>query len=114
MFKTSYIITLLSGIGFFNSCTGNFINLPEHENKAEFYQNTDTAYGNYLAGRIAHIRQDYNKAAEYYIKTMDKGIINAEILGRTYIILASQGKIDEAVKKLHESGASSVRLIESC
>lgn len=103
MFKTSYIITLLSGIGFFNSCTGNFINLPEHENKTELYQKQDTAYGNYLAGRIAHIRQDYKNAAEYYIKTMDKGIVNAEILGRTYIILASQGKIDEAVKYANQA-----------
>ena len=30
MLKASYIITLLSGIGIFNSCTGNFINLPEY------------------------------------------------------------------------------------
>lgn len=99
MFKTSYIITLLSGIGFFNSCTGNFINLQEYEKKAVMYQEKqDSVYGNYLAGRIAHIRQDYNRAAQYYIKTIDKGVINTEILGRTYIILASQGKIDEAVK----------------
>ena len=99
MFKTSYIITLLSGIGFFNSCTGNFINLQEYEKQAELYQEKqDSLYGNYLAGRIAHIRQDYNSAAKYYIKTIDKGIINSEILGRTYIILASQGKLDEAVK----------------
>jgi len=99
MFKTSYIITLLSGIGFFNSCTGNFINLPEYEKKiAEYQANKDSVYGNYLAARVAHIRQDYNHASQYYIKTIDKGVINAEILGRTYIILASQGKIDEAVK----------------
>ena len=99
MFKTSYIITLLSGIGFFNSCTGNFINLQDYEKKAIAYQEKqDSVYGNYLAGRIAHIRQDYNRAAQYYIKTIDEGIVNSEILGRTYIILASQGKIDEAVK----------------
>ena len=99
MFKTSYIITLLSGIGFFNSCTGNFINLPEYEKKVATYQERkDSVYGNYLAGRIAHIRQDYNRASQYYIKTIDSGIVNAEILGRTYIILASQGRIDEAVK----------------
>ena len=31
MLKASYIITLLSGIGIFNSCTGNFINMPEYQ-----------------------------------------------------------------------------------
>lgn len=97
MLKASYIITLLSGIGIFNSCTANFINLQEYQNKYA-YTKSDTAYGNYLAGRVAHIRQDYDSAAHYYVKTLNKGLVNDDLLGKTYIILASQGKIDEAVK----------------
>ena len=65
MLKASYIITLLSGIGIFNSCTGNFINLPEYRRQTVFLQKMDTPYGNYLAGRVAHLRQDYDKASKY-------------------------------------------------
>lgn len=97
MLKASYIITLLGGIGIFNSCTGNFINLPKRQeytiSKAE-----ESLYGNYLAGRVAHIRQDYDIASKYYVKTIERGLINDDILNKTYIILASQGNIDEAVK----------------
>lgn len=96
MLKTSYIIALLSGIGFFNSCTGNFINHPKESHYA--YIKEDTVYGNYLAGRVAHIRQDYSSAAMYYVKTMEKGLVNDDLLGKTYIILASEGDIDKAVK----------------
>jgi tetratricopeptide (TPR) repeat protein len=96
MLKTSYIITLLSGIGVFNSCTGNFINFYEKMPMVE-YQTENSVYGNYLAGKVAHVRQDYDKAVYYYEKTIEKGMVNEDLLGKTYIILASQGKIDEAV-----------------
>lgn len=98
MLKASYIITLLSGIGIFNSCTGNFINLPEYRRQTVFLQKMDTPYGNYLAGRVAHLRQDYDKASKYYIKSIEQGMDNADLLGKTYIILASQGKIEAARK----------------
>ena len=98
MLKASYIITLLSGIGLFNSCTGNFINNQEYPQEIVYLQKQETAYGNYLAGRVAHLRQDYDNAANYYMKTIEKGMVNKDILGKTYIILASQGKIEESAK----------------
>lgn len=98
MLKSSYIITLLSGIGLFNSCTANFINLSDLEAKYSFVERKDSAYGNYLAGRVAHIRQDYENAAHYYTKSINRGFSNSDIIGKTYIILASQGKIKEASK----------------
>ena len=98
MLKVSYIITLLSGIGIFNSCTGNFINLQKYHDQLAFMEHKDSVYGNYLAGRVALIRQDYENASKYYIKTMDKGYISDDVLGKTYMILASQGKIEEAAK----------------
>ncbi|MBR5598901.1 MAG: tetratricopeptide repeat protein [Alphaproteobacteria bacterium] len=58
----------------------------------------DSIYGNYLAGRVAHLRQDYDKAGLYYVKSIKKGLVNQDILGKTYIILASKGEIKEAVK----------------
>lgn len=97
MLKASYIIALLSGIGFFNSCTGNFINHPKEPHYA-YIKEEDSVYGSYLAGRIAHIRQDYSSAAMYYVKTMEKGMVNDDLLGKTYIILASEGDIDQAIK----------------
>ena len=98
MLKASYIVTLLSSIGLFNSCTGNLINMQEVQSHYAYLGRKDTLYGNYLAGRVAHIRQDYENASKYYVKSIEKGLNNEEILGRTYIILASQGKIEEAVK----------------
>lgn len=100
MLKVSYIITLLSGIGIFNSCTASFINLQKYKETYFQMQNQEeeSSYGNYLAGRVAHIRQDYNNAAKYYIKALEKGINNEDILSKTYIILASQGDIEKAAK----------------
>ncbi len=98
MLKAGYIITLLSSIGIFNSCSGHFFNLQQYQQQYAYLQKQDTVYGNYLAGRVAHIRQDYDNAARYYKKSIEKGLVNEDLLGKTYIILASQGKIDEAVK----------------
>lgn len=98
MLKAGYIITLLSGIGIFNSCTANFFNMQDYEKQYAYMQKSDTVYGNYLAGRIAHIRQDYDNAAHYYVKSIEKGMMNKDLLGKTYIILAFQGQIDKAVK----------------
>lgn len=107
MLKTSYIIALLSGIGFFNSCSNNFITAQRYTTPFVQEERTDSLYGSYLAGRVAHIRQDYANAAKYYEKSMDKGLVNDDILGKTYIILALQGDIDKSYKyanKAREQG----------
>ena len=98
MLKVSYIITLLSGIGLFNSCTGNFLNVETPQGYYNYVARKESLYGNYLAGRVAHIRQDYDRAAHYYVKSIEKGMVNEDILGKTYIILTSKGNIKEAVK----------------
>ena len=107
MFKTSYIVTLLSGIGIFNSCTANLINIQNLRKQTIIpeVEYSDTLYGNYLAGRVAHIRQDYSNAAKYYVKTIDKGVENQDLLEKTYMILASQGDIKNAVKYANQSRA---------
>ena len=98
MLKIGYIITLLSGLGLFNSCTGTFLNIPEVQNKFVYIERKESIYGNYLAGRVAHLRRDYDKASKYYIKTLDQGLVNSDILSKTYAILVSKGDIDGAVK----------------
>ena len=100
-------MTLLCGIGVFNSCTGNFINFQKSQYSSSSFSMPESVYGNYLAGRVALIRQDYDNAAKYYVKTLEQGFENDDILGKTYIILASQGNIDDAVKyakKAREKG----------
>ena len=98
MLKISYIVTLLSSIGIFNSCTASFINIKKYNETYFQEQELDSPYGNYLAGRVAHIRQDYDNATKYYIKTLEKGVSDESLLGKTYIILASQGNIEQAAK----------------
>lgn len=56
----------------------------------------NSAYGAYLAGRVAHLRQDFENAAEYYKIVADKDEDNALVNRSTYVILSSLGKIDEA------------------
>ena len=72
--------------------------MQDYEKQYAYMQKSDTVYGNYLAGRIAHIRQDYDNAAYYYAESLEKGMVNKDLLGKTYIILASQGQMDKAVK----------------
>lgn len=94
----SSVIVIISLL-IFNSCANKSIiaekdtiitinnTLPEGKN-----------YGAYLAGRVAHLRKDFNSAANYYMKTLQNDPNNAELLGRVYVILASQGRIEEAAK----------------
>ena len=108
MFKTSYIITLLSGIGIFNSCTANFVNYQTLQNHP-IIKKQDTAYGNYLAGRLALLRQDYNNAAKYHVKVLEKGYVNDDLLSKTYMMLTATGHIDKAAEyaeKARQNGSN--------
>lgn len=54
--------------------------------------------GAYLAGRVAHIRKDFDHAADYYKSSMTDDSDNSVMLNQLYLLLASQGRIDEAVE----------------
>ena len=103
MFKLLSTILLLSGVGSFISCTGNYINAQNISPRLASLHRKESVYGNYLAGRVAHIRQDYQNASNYYIKSMEKGLINEDIIGKTYIMLASQGDIKKASKYANQA-----------
>ena len=98
--KFVYIFVLLISVGIFNSCSEKFIlkNTPEkqYQISAPEKQPQATKYGTYLAGRVAHIRQNYDLAADYYMKSLDLGLEQTDILSSTYLLLASEGRIDEA------------------
>lgn len=99
-FRVEYIIALFISVGFFNSCTQDLIDpLKEEPVEAEVYfPRIQTAAGNYLAGKVALLRQDLNKAADYYAKAVDLGVDKPEIVGQTYLLFTSKGRIDEAQK----------------
>ena len=109
--KLGYIFALILSVGLFNSCNEKFIlkNTPNKEFRINISEQKpqDTKYGTYLAGRVAHIRQNYDLAADYYIKSLNLGLEKQDILSSTYLLLASEGRIDEAAEyalKAQEKG----------
>ncbi|MBO4284907.1 MAG: tetratricopeptide repeat protein [Alphaproteobacteria bacterium] len=98
--KILYALVLVLSLAFFNSCGEKFLFRKNFESEyvlsAAPTKIEDTVYGTYLAGRVAHMRQDYNLAANYYIKSIELGTENNALLGSVYLLLASEGRIDEA------------------
>lgn len=81
------------GDGYWN--TPSF-RIKENGNLTYSVYGKNSVYGAYLAGRVAHLRQDFDNAAEYYKIVLDKDKDNTVVNRATYVILASLGKIDEA------------------
>ncbi len=107
--KVGYIAALVLSVAVFNSCTEKFMHSNQYaENAAVYaYPRPETAYGTYLAARVAHLRQDLNTAADYYVKSIKLGADNPEIISRAYVLLTSEGRISEAAeyaKKAREQG----------
>lgn len=103
--KLGYIAALVISVGVFNSCSGAFMHKKAPEQPVVYYSvpHINTAYGSYLAARVAHLRQDLNVAADYYIKSIELGANKPEIVGQTYVLLTSEGRIGEAAKYAKES-----------
>ncbi len=99
----SIMIALLS-LGLFNSCADKNTGRARPEAPVPPVAARTTAtpqhmpYGAYLAGRVAHLRKDFNNAADFYIVSLQEDPENKELLSRVYIILASKGRISEAAK----------------
>lgn len=99
MAKFGYIFAFIVGVIVFNSCTQQ----PEftsHQSENFIIRQPELkkAYGAYLAGRVAHLRKNFNVAADYYMEALNEDPENKELLGRVYVILASKGRISEAAK----------------
>lgn len=102
MLKLRYVIAVILTIMLFNSCYSRLIFQPEAENIYD-YAPKPNLYGSYLSGRLAHLRQNFDVAADSYIDVLKRNPENKELLSRIYIILASQGRIPEAAKYAKES-----------
>jgi len=55
-----------------------------------------TLSGNYLAGRFAQSRSDYSRAADFLGAALKKAPAVPELLRRTFILMAIEGRIKEA------------------
>ena len=60
------------------------------------YYGSNSLYGAYLAGRVAHLRHDFDTAAEYYKIVLEKDTKNPDITRYTYVILTSLGDLNAA------------------
>ncbi|MBP1532230.1 MAG: hypothetical protein ILA52_01865, partial [Alphaproteobacteria bacterium] len=67
-----------------------------NQDKSVSYYGTESLYGAYLAGRVAHLRQDFDNAAEYYKIAFAKDSANSEINTTIYVLLTAIGQIDDA------------------
>ena len=98
MIKLSFIFTLMASAAFFTSCSPILQSqtpLPAPQTEAVQPAEFNT-YGAYLAGRMAHIRKDFDRAADYYKIAYEKEPNNPELMTRLYLLLSSKGRIDEA------------------
>ncbi len=88
---------VLAGAAIFISCTYT-------EKKAENPQpivadvapTPNQSYGAYLAARVAHLRRDFDRASDYYIKAAQADPDNKELISRLYLLLVFQSRVDEA------------------
>ena len=72
---------------------------PENVQASENTDNKHTirkSYGAYLAGRVAHLRRDFNAASDYYIQALKVDHGNQELINKIYLILVSKSRVDEA------------------
>lgn len=101
MAKLGYILAFLGCIILFNSCSNRMEahqSAPKAGALGENQEDLKKSYGAYVAGRVAHLRKNFNKAADFYIEALKDDPNNAELVGRVYMLLASKGRIDEAAK----------------
>ena len=101
MAKFAFFTLLLFSIVVFGSCSNslqekttslpNTVSIPDKSSKQK-------AYGSYLAGRVAHLRRDFNTASNYYMEALKLDPQNKELAGKIYLLLVSKGRIDEAAQ----------------
>lgn len=99
MAKFGFLGILLISIALFGSCSNNVVqrsSAPAAPAVSSAAPLPGKSYGPYLAGRVAHLRKDFNKASDYYIETLKIDPSNKDLVNRLYLLLASKGRVDEA------------------
>lgn len=99
-------MAILIAAGIFNSCGAFWAAYKNASGSIEqiaTLQNKPSAYGTYLAARVAHLRGDFGTAADYYIKSINFGAGKQDVTGRAYLLLTSEGRIHEAAQYAQKS-----------
>ena len=98
MSKFGYLLLIAVSFAAFNSCSNHYHSYPQEQNISYNLLSSKKGYGAYLAGRIAHYRMDFDSAADFYKQTAQKDTQNRTLLNRTYLMMASQGRVAEAAE----------------
>ena len=107
MARWTFLVVLAAAIAVFVSCSYTNVevqNAPTPQEQQESQATTKKSdeeqaqkpYGAYLAGRVAHLRRDFDSASDYYIEALKADPKNKELVSRVYLILVSKSRIDEA------------------
>ncbi len=98
MNKLTFASILMLSTAVFISCAPNINQYRSfNNNQGTQASKMTTAYGAYLAGRVAHLRKDFDNAATFYKQAQNLDADNQELNNKLYLLFASNGKIDEAV-----------------
>ena len=82
----------------FNSCSNRMEVRQSQRPVSDHSAQLKKSYGAYVAGRVAHLRKNFNKAADYYIEALKDDPENAELINSVYLLLVSKGRVHEAAK----------------
>ena len=98
MNKLTFASVLLLSTAIFISCSPIMKQQSSsNDNAKEVHSFAITPYGAYLAGRVAHIRKDFDNASTYYKIAYQNNQDNPELINKLFLLLTSKGNIDEAV-----------------
>ena len=90
-FPTSLVATSLLVIATgLSACAGGFLNQPSA-------RNTDTLFGNYLAGRYAGSQRELGAAAKFLGRALEKDPGNPILIERTFLLAVTAGDMDHAI-----------------
>ena len=99
MAKLAYVVVFLCGVMLFNSCSNRMEMSPavrpvSSSNNPQLKK----SYGAYVAGRVAHLRKNFNAAADYYMEALKDDPTNQDLINSVYLLLVSKGRVHEAAK----------------
>ena len=98
MSKVGCIIAFMCGVVLFNSCSNRMENMQSTSLPSLVKPELKKSYGAYMAGRVAHLRKNFDKAADYYIEAIKSNPTNSSLISSVYLLLVSEGRVEEAAK----------------
>ncbi len=100
MARWTFLAVLTAAIAVFVSCARTGDDRTDAIQTSASHPAADNipqkSYGAYLAGRVAHLRRDFNTASDYYIKALKIDPSNKELSNKLYLLLVSKSRVDEA------------------